>query len=114
MNCISWNCRGLGNPRAVRCLGDLLKSQNPNLVFLIETLVYSSKIESLRRKFNFNYKFVVDCRGHSGGLVVLWKNSLDASVTGYSDHHIELSIHYVVHGDLRCVGFYGFSNRNDH
>lgn len=29
MKLLSWNCRGLGNPRTVRVLGDLLKSQKP-------------------------------------------------------------------------------------
>lgn len=38
MKIISWNCRGLGNARAVRALGDLVKSHKPNILFLLETL----------------------------------------------------------------------------
>jgi exonuclease III len=37
MKIISWNCRGLGNPTAVRALKKLLKTQCPDLVFLMET-----------------------------------------------------------------------------
>ena len=53
MKFISWNCRGLGNPRAVRELGELIRTSHPDFVFLVETLVNSSKIEELRVKFVF-------------------------------------------------------------
>ena len=31
MRAISWNCRGLGNPRSVRALHDLVRCWNPKL-----------------------------------------------------------------------------------
>ncbi|MCI72567.1 RNA-directed DNA polymerase (Reverse transcriptase), partial [Trifolium medium] len=37
MKLISWNCRGLGNPTAVRALKKLIKDQSPDIVFLMET-----------------------------------------------------------------------------
>lgn len=53
MNLLSWNCRGLGNKRAVRVLGELLKSHKLDLVFLSETLSISNKIEEISLKFGF-------------------------------------------------------------
>lgn len=47
MNCLSWNCRELGNPRTIRVLGDLIRDHRPNLVFLIETISFANKIEEL-------------------------------------------------------------------
>ena len=53
MRCLSWNCRGLGNSRAVRSLCDLVKSHRPCILFLMETLVHEMKIEKLRIKLGF-------------------------------------------------------------
>lgn len=53
MNCLGWNYRGLGNPRTVRLLGDLLKDRKPDVLFLSETISTASKIEVLRIKFGF-------------------------------------------------------------
>lgn len=39
MRCISWNCRGLGNPSAVRALKKLLRAKNPDIVFLMKTSI---------------------------------------------------------------------------
>lgn len=36
MSILSWNCRGLGNPRSVRDLHLLVKEKRPNLLFLME------------------------------------------------------------------------------
>lgn len=35
MNTLSQNCRGVGNPRTVRVLGDLIKSRNPDFFIFI-------------------------------------------------------------------------------
>jgi exonuclease III len=37
MKLLSWNCRGLGKPAAVRALRKLTKAHHPDIVFLIET-----------------------------------------------------------------------------
>jgi len=37
MKILSWNCRGLGNPAAVRALRKILKITCPDVVFLSET-----------------------------------------------------------------------------
>ena len=37
MNCIMWNFRGLGNPRTVQELTELVRNKDPEAVFVIET-----------------------------------------------------------------------------
>ena len=37
MNLLAWNCRGLGNCRAVQELVDIVQAQGPEIVFLSET-----------------------------------------------------------------------------
>lgn len=60
MSLLSWNCGGLGSSRAVRVLRDILKSHQPDLVFLSETLLIGNKIVELSLKFGFSNFFSVD------------------------------------------------------
>lgn len=111
MSCISWNCQGLGNPSTVRALGDLLKVHKPSFPFLIVTISFSSRIEELRVRFGFYYCFAVDRVGHSGGLVVLWKRSVQCEIAGYSHRHIDVL--FLENGSVswRLSCFYGYPDR---
>ena len=89
---ISWNCRGLGNPRSVRELGDLIHSHHPDIIFLCETLIHADKIEEIRRPFNFEACFCVDCMGRGGGLALLWKQATLNSLIQFSNNFIEVEV----------------------
>lgn len=112
MNCLSWNCRGLGNPRAVRCLGDVLRTQKPEIVFLIETLSLDARIKDLCRKFGYAHHFTVDSVGRSGGLALLWKHNVLCSVIGHSSNFIDAHIFNQGVPDWRLTGFYGYPERS--
>ena len=73
MRCISWNCQGLGNSRSIQNLREIIRSQRPSLIFLIETLVNDEKIEQLRIQLGFAGKFVVNRVGR--GVVSLYFGS---------------------------------------
>ena len=45
MSCLSWNCRGLGNPQIVEKLIALIGNKAPKLVFLMETKIDRDVIE---------------------------------------------------------------------
>lgn len=111
MNLLSWNCRGMGNPRAVRVFGDLLKSRNPDFVFLCETLVDASVINNLVDRFGFHNSFVVDRTGRGGGLAIMWKKSVLCQVLDSSSNHINLNIMDGVNISWRLTCFYGFPER---
>lgn len=102
----SWNCRGLGNPRAVRALKELIKRERPKILFLMETKRNKSEWDQLKVKLKCKKCFVVDCGGCSGGLAMLWENSIDLTIKSYSSHHIDAWIKSdgVV---WRWIGFYG-------
>ena len=70
MSILSWNVRGLGNLRTVRCLQRLLKDEVPDLVFLTETKLDSCAMEGFRTKFGFTGGFYVGRVGLPGGLAV--------------------------------------------
>lgn len=68
---ISWNCRGLRNPRTVRYLRRMVKVKRPNMVFLMETKLRQEKMEMIKCTMGFSNIFVVDCVDRSGGHALL-------------------------------------------
>ncbi|CAL5438392.1 unnamed protein product [Camellia sinensis] len=102
MKWLSLNCWGLGNPRTVQGLQLLLKYEDPNVVFLMETKCNKARMERLRCKFGFSSGFFVDRDGLGGGLALLWKGDTQFTIQNYSCGHID--IHW------RLAGFYGNPN----
>jgi len=76
-------------------------SRNPNAIFLSETKVDSSRIESIRGEIKFDECFAVDRLGMRGGLVVFWKGPEIVTLIGYSQNHVNLEV----------VGTYSFQWR---
>ncbi|KAK7250571.1 hypothetical protein RIF29_33087 [Crotalaria pallida] len=96
MSLQSWNCRGLGSPRAIRSLRKLLASERPNIVFLMETRKKVTELQVLRSLNNNSYNmYAVDCNGsgrsRSGGLALLWNNSMNVTVSLSSLNHVDFS-----------------------
>lgn len=112
MKILSWNCRGLGNPRAIPILSELLRAQRPDVVFLYDTLVSSTRIDVVRSRVGFDNFFSVDCIGHSGGLSIFWRNKDDCSILSYSVNHIDLKINDSDRKVWCLTGFYGCPERN--
>jgi exonuclease III len=79
MSILAWNCQGLGNPQTVRILHRLVKDKRPHLVFLIETKCMQAKASFLKIKLDYDSVFAVDCKGLSGGLILLWKSTYQTS-----------------------------------
>ena len=84
MNCVSWNCRGLGNQRQVRELLELVKAKSPNLVFLMETRKKNSYVERLRCRLKVDNLFIVLRSNRGGGLALLWMGDLNLYIQTFS------------------------------
>ena len=104
---ISWNCQGLGLPWKVRFLQDMISQEKPNCIFLCETLSNNRKMEEVRKKLGFEGMVVVEARGRSGGLAMLWKEADHADLLSFSTNHIDMVIKNEEHGLWRLTGFYG-------
>ena len=59
MSCLSWNCRGLGNPQTEDELVVLVRNKAPKLVFLMEIKVDKAYLERIGRRIQFANLFVV-------------------------------------------------------
>ncbi|CAM8951095.1 unnamed protein product [Rhodiola kirilowii] len=107
MRCIGWNYRGLGAPRAVRALKEVLKVYRLHLVGLIETKLDRRIWESLKVQLGFEYCFAVDQRGLAGGLALLWNRDIDVSIQNFSSFHIDATVRG--EEEFRATLFYGDS-----
>lgn len=111
MKILSWNCRSLGNLRAVQALDDLLRQYKPDVVFLIETLVDSKKIEELRKKLHFDFGYGVSRTGRSGGLAVLSRLSSKIVVTTSSHNYVNVKIYMDDGFEWLMTCFYGYPEK---
>ncbi|TXG73278.1 hypothetical protein EZV62_001857 [Acer yangbiense] len=90
---LSWNVRGLGNPRTFAALSKLLKTHSSKIVFLSETKLSGRKTVNFRKLVGYSGCFRVDSNGNSGGLMLLWKDSVVVSIlssSGHIDAHIRM------------------------
>jgi hypothetical protein len=92
MKLISWNCRGLGNPGAVRDLHQMVKEKKPTLLFLMETKSRQNHMEVVRVKLGFDGLFTVDPVGRSGGLALLWRDADDLNIQNFTRRHINAEV----------------------
>lgn len=58
----------------------------------METKCERKRMEEVRLKLGFDYCFVVECRGKSGGIGLLWNSATSVSVKSYTDHHIDAEV----------------------
>ncbi|XP_019179272.1 PREDICTED: uncharacterized protein LOC109174493 [Ipomoea nil] len=111
MSTLSWNCRGLGNPRTVREIEDIVSRKKLDFVFLMETKVNRDHAERLRIKLGFDGLFNVDNSGLSGGLALLWRTNNTARLLSYSDNYVDVEVSMPGFEKWRMTGFYCFSKR---
>ena len=52
INLLCWNYRRLGNLSTEQELGDLIRAQDPSVVFLAETWLDKARLEDIRIKLN--------------------------------------------------------------
>ncbi|KAL9667162.1 hypothetical protein QQ045_001511 [Rhodiola kirilowii] len=73
MRIMGWNYRGVGGPRAVRSLCDVVKSHRPSIVGLIETKKNDGRWEPLRCRLGLKGCVAVDSRGDFNEVAYSWE-----------------------------------------
>ena len=113
MNPLSWNYRGIRNPRSVRALHNLVQQYNPKIVFLMETKVGVRKMKRVQSRIGLQNGIIIPSEGRNGGLALLWERELDVELKSYTRNHIDaivtdskLSLKW------RITGFYGNPDTN--
>ena len=107
MSILRWNCRGLGNRQTVQELGDLVRAQDPTVVFLAETWLDDIRLVGLHDSLRYGHHQGVSRRTRGGGLVLFWKKDFDDQVMSSSLNHIDVLINRGKENGWRFTGFYG-------
>ncbi|XP_026428692.1 uncharacterized protein LOC113324596 [Papaver somniferum] len=74
MKIISWNVQGLKSVATRNHLSDLIRTQNPDIIFLCETKTCQDKSKPVISHYQYPNQAFIEPVGLSGGLVILWKN----------------------------------------
>ena len=92
MKILTWNCRGLGKPLTVHSLKGICRSHSPEVVFLYETKNQPLFVSNILGASGYNNCFCVDPIGIVGGLVVGWKDTVQASIQDHKRFFIHLKV----------------------
>ena len=113
MRILSWNCQGLGNLWTVQSLHKLVREQDPDICFLMETRLDRSGFEQHCGDVPFRNKLIVKKPNSGGGLALMWKEEVNLDVVNFTDNHI---LAKVVESDgfvWHLIGFYGWLEANE-
>ena len=80
MNCLSWNCCGLGKPHAILELTELVKKYSLSILFLMETKAKDNHLKRLCSKMHMENVFIEPRVNTGGGLALYWKDGLNLKV----------------------------------
>ncbi|CAM8963157.1 unnamed protein product [Rhodiola kirilowii] len=105
MKFFSWNCQGLGRPRIVRALKEMIRVHHPQVVCLLETKMRTVGWDKVKVSLDFRNCFVVSRQGLASGMAILWNADVSLEIVSYSKSHIDA---IVKDGkDFRVTLFYG-------
>ena len=108
MNCLCWNVRGLGNLRTICKLANIVRAQDPSVLFLAEIWADKARLDKLCDELNFDEKWVIDRATRAGGLALLWKSSVSIKVVDSSLNFIDAIVNDGQDDAWRFTGIYGF------
>jgi hypothetical protein len=115
MKLLSWNCRGLGKPRAVRALKRLLTVNCPDVVFIMETKLTDNdgNIKAKLCHGSLTNYFLVNCStmnsGRCGGIVLLWNDTVNINISLHNENYIDFYVASLTNNYVwRATGLYGY------
>ncbi|XP_030500227.1 uncharacterized protein LOC115715701 [Cannabis sativa] len=88
MKGVAWNCRGLGQTSTVLELKALIRSCNPDFIFITELKVDASSLVCSLKKLHFYHNIVVPPVGCAGGLILAWKEGFEFESINVSKNQI--------------------------
>ena len=86
---LSWNYRGLGNPRSIKALHVMVQRWKPNIVFLMETKSKVKRMERIKNRVGFANGLIVPSRGRSGGVALFWTREINLEIKSFSRNYID-------------------------
>ncbi|XP_026410499.1 uncharacterized protein LOC113305701 [Papaver somniferum] len=94
MKIMSWNVQGFGNKRTRYHLRDLVRSNDPDIIFLAETKNKDNKMMNYTKQLNYPYYCYVHPIDLSGRLFLLWKDGIILDIVEYNLNFIICSMQF--------------------
>ena len=107
MIALNWNCRGLGNCRAVEVLAELVRQKAPTIFFLMETKLFIREMEPIKTELGYPSMLAISSEGRKGRLALLWVAEVVVDTQIYSLNHIDANICTQNSPSWRLTGVYG-------
>lgn len=85
-------CQRINNPLVHAGAKELLREENPDVVFIMETKSLVSTIIKSRIFSNYDNISGVDCKGRSGGLILAQKSSVNLSILEANERFIKAKL----------------------
>ena len=89
----------------------LVRKEDPDMVFLMETRLEVRSLEFLRVCLGMYGCFGVNRNGFGGGLALIWKSFVAVHIQSFSNHHIDADVVMIDGLKWRITGFYGHPER---
>lgn len=96
MAILSWNCLGLGRAQdlVIPRLRELRQELFPDILFLMETKQNRDALVDLQVWLGYDKIMTVNPIGYSGGLALLWKDSVNISFKYVDKHLVDMEVHF--------------------
>ncbi|XP_073361947.1 uncharacterized protein [Aegilops tauschii subsp. strangulata] len=98
MMVLSWNCRGLGQPRTVQELVCLVHTYKPKLVFLSETRQSNQYVNKLRWRLGLKHCIAQPGKGKSAGIALLYDESVEIIELSVGLRYIDVLVRLTPNG----------------
>ncbi|KAL5575717.1 hypothetical protein UlMin_017416 [Ulmus minor] len=110
---LAWNCRGLGQPSAIRDLIALVRDSNLDVLILMETKIAEPVLVSRLRRIRFGKYLYVPPLGLSGGFCLAWRDHIELEPVSISKNLISCLVFsnpvsspwllYAIYGPVRSL-----------
>lgn len=114
MSLFCWNCRELGNLQTVQEFGDLIRAQNPVDMSIAATWLTKVRLKLFLKNLDFGPTHVVTKATQGGGLVLLWKHSVNIWVVSSLLNYIDALVDEGKDDVWRFTNFYGALETQNH
>lgn len=86
---------------------DLIRAQDPAIVFLAETRLIEARLSGIKERLQMEEYFRVSKVTIGGGLALFWKKEFVVDIESSSLNHIDVLINKGKEDEWQFTGFYG-------